>query len=110
MKTRSLSVLLANTMFSPTILAYFWTTVDFVIPGLVLYAIFSIVAYRMGLFGSLSEWPRVSKTALFLGPLLIVVGVYFSTQRTSYWMILPGLLYTILVVLGGLALRGRVLD
>src|SRR5712675_480175 len=43
MKTRSLSVLVANTMFSPTILAYFWITVDFVIPGLVLYAIFSIV-------------------------------------------------------------------
>lgn len=108
--SKDLSVQMANVVFGPTLLAYFWIMVKYLFSGLILYGAFLIVGYKMGLFEEFGEWPRSSKAGLYGGPVLIAIGIYCSTQRTSYWMIGPGLLYMLLIIVGALALRGKVIN
>jgi hypothetical protein len=64
-------------------------------------------AYTMGLFKRFVEWREISRVTLLAGPLLIGVGLYFSTQPSSsiYWMLVPVWIYIGLVMVGGFALR-----
>jgi hypothetical protein len=105
-RSRRLSVLVSNTVFNPALIAYFWIVVKFVWLGLALFTAFAIVAYKLGLFAKVREWPVVSRTALILGPILIATGIFFSTQRTNYWMIVPGVFYGAFAMVGGFSLRG----
>jgi len=106
MKTNtSLSRSVANIVFTPTIIAYGWIVVKYVVAGLILYGVFAFGAYKLQLFQNLGNWPTLSKAALFLGPFLIGLGLYYSTQPPSYVVIVPGAVYGLLSVLAGLALR-----
>ena len=106
-KNKYLSELVANVVFSPTLAAYICVAVKYVITGSILYMIFAAAAYRMRIFKSLRSWPNSSKAALFSSPLLIGVGIYWSTQTASYWMMLPAVIYLLLSIAGGLALVGK---
>jgi hypothetical protein len=106
-KAKNLSKSVANVVFSPTLAAYFCVAVKYVITGVILYMIFSAAAYRMQIFKCLRSWPNSSKAALFSSPLLISVGIYWSTQTASYWMMIPAVIYMMLSIAGGLALVGK---
>ena len=109
MKEKDLATSMANVVFTPTLLAYGWIMVGYVASGLVVYLLFLIAAYKMGLFRDVLAWPTVSKAALFWSPVHIAIALYCSTQKTSYQMLLPELAYLILVIAGGLALRGKII-
>jgi hypothetical protein len=95
----------AKVVFVPTTLAYGWLVVGYVRSGLVLFSVFMVGAHLMGLFRRITEWPVISKIALACGPTLIVLGCYFSTLKTAYAMLIPGAIYCVLSIAGGLALR-----
>ena len=98
---------MANVVFGPTMLAYIWIAARYIVAGLILYALFLVAAYQMQLFEHVKSWPTTSKAAVFSGPLLIGVGLYYSMQPASYWMIVPVGIYGILSIIGGLALVGK---
>ncbi len=104
MRTASLASNVSSVVFSPTIMAYGLIVVGYVLWGIGLYLIFLGAAYKMHLFQRLRDWPISSRTALFLGVLLIGLGLYSSTQPVGYWMTIPALVYTVLSIVGGLAL------
>jgi hypothetical protein len=97
----------ANVVFVPTALAYGWSFLGYVYAGVSLYLIFMFLAYKMELFEHLREWPRISRVALYCGPILLVLGCYFSAKQTSYLMLIPTAIYAALSILGGLALVGK---
>ena len=104
MKPASLSSNVSSVVFAPTIGAYGLMVVGYVLSGIGTYLFSLAAAYKMRLFARLSEWPLTSRTALFLGVVLIGLGLYCSTQPTAYWMIIPGLVYMMLGMAGGIAL------
>jgi cytochrome b subunit of formate dehydrogenase len=106
-KDGNISGLVAQIVFGPTLLAYGWIFLGYVTAGLTVYIIFSFGAYWVHLFDDIKDWPRVSRVALGCGPPLICVGLYFSTQKLSYWMLIPGGIYMLLSILGGVALMGK---
>ena len=101
---------MAQIVFGPTLLAYAWVMVRFVFAGLALYVICIAVGYKMGLFRALQAWPATSKLALFWSPAHIAIAIYWSTQTPSYLMLVPELAYMLLTIVGGLALRGRMVE
>ena len=96
----------ANLVYTPTLLAYGWIIVHYVVAGIGLYFIALVVAYKTGVFDNYARWPMVSKVALYTGVPYMVLGVYFSTQPTTYSMLIPAGLNVLLSIVGGLALRG----
>jgi hypothetical protein len=94
----------ANLVYTPTLLAYAWIVVHYVWAGFCLYLIALVVAYLSGAFGAFRRWPRISKVALYVGVPFIILGLYFSLRPTSYWMLLPLALQALLSIVGGLAL------
>jgi hypothetical protein len=77
----------------PTGLAYAWIFLGFVTAGILLYTFFMAAAFKIKLFRGLQQWSAISKLALFSGPPLIALGLYFSTIRTEYYMLIPLAVY-----------------
>jgi hypothetical protein len=93
MQQRTESKLVANVVYIPTGLAYVWIYLGFVTAGALLYIFFMAAAVKIKLFGGLQQWPAISKLALFSGPPLIALGLYFSTIQTRYYMVIPLVVY-----------------
>jgi hypothetical protein len=106
-RPKNLSKSVANVIFSPTLLAYGWISLKYVIAGLILYFVSMIFAYKMWLFENVKSWPKVSLAALYCGPPLLGLGVYFSTQPFGYSMLIPLGIYLVLSIFGGFALVGK---
>lgn len=106
-RSKNLSKSVANVVYSPTLLAFIWISVRYVVAGLVLYCVFMIFAYKMSLFEDVRKWPKISRMTLYCGPPLLGVGLYYSTQSFGYWMIIPLVIYGGLSIAGGLALMGK---
>lgn len=98
---------MAKIVFGPTIVAYGWIILGYVVAGLVLYAVFVFAAYRLGLFQRISDWPWIAKFALASGLLLMGVGCFVSVLPSTYSMLIPAAVYVILTIFGGLALRAK---
>jgi hypothetical protein len=77
----------------PTGLAYAWIFLGFVTAGILLYTFFMAAAFKIKLFRELQQWSAISKLALFSGPPLIALGLYFSTIQTEYYMLIPLAVY-----------------
>ena len=99
-----------NLMFTPTTLAYALSALDHVFGGVGLYALLWLVSLRLGLFESLRAWPLLPKLVLFAGPLYLATGFILASEGARYWVLAPAMVYTILSVGGGLALRRANLD
>lgn len=84
---------LAYVVDIPTGLAYAWIFLGFVTAGMLLYIFFMAAAVKMKLFRGLQQWPAISKLALFSGPPLIALGLYFSTIQTRSSMLIPLVVY-----------------
>ena len=95
----------SQVVFGMTALAYIWLMAGYLRSGLILFSLSMIIAFRMGLFRRIPEWPVISKITLACAAPLIGFGCYFSTQRTEYIAWIPGLIYCALSIPGGLALR-----
>lgn len=99
----------AQLLYSPILLAELWVGVNYVAAGFILYAAALFLTHKFGLFAQFKNWPKVSKAALYASPLLLVVGLYFSTLPPTYWVIAPLVTHALLCMAGGLAL-GKSLD
>jgi hypothetical protein len=95
--------LVAYVVDIPTGLAYVWILLGFVTAGLLLYVGFMAAAFRIALFRRFKEWPKISKIALFSGPLLLALGLYFSTIQISYSMLIPLVVYYSITTFGSRA-------
>jgi len=91
----------------PTGLAYGWIVVGFVTAGLLLYAFFMAAAIKIKLFSGLQRWPAISKLALFSGPPLIALGLYFSSLQTGYYMLIPLVVYFSITTFGLRAIASK---
>ena len=98
----------SKVVYSPTLLAYAWIIVDYRLAGFALYVVVMALGYKMQLFEHVRQWPISSKTALAAGPVLLIMGAGFSLMRTAYWMLLPGFAYMVLIIVGGVALKGKI--
>jgi hypothetical protein len=107
---KRLSGAVSKVVYSPTLLAYGWIIVHYQFAGFALYGIVMGLAYKMRLFEHARQWPISSQTALAVGPVLLAMGAGFSLMRVGYWMLIPGLAYMVLIIIGGLALKGKVFD
>ena len=92
-------------IFVPAAVAYSLLIVGYLRLGLLLVSIFWLGAYAIGLFKRFAEWPIVSKITLACSPPLIGLGCYFSTQKITYAMVIPGLVYLVLAIAGGVTVR-----
>lgn len=99
------SHVVSTAVFVPTALAYAWMSIGYPRSGLALFLVFMVWSYLVGVFKRVSEWPLISKITLACGPPLIALGGYFGTEKTTYAMMMPGLLYCVLSIAGGLALQ-----
>jgi hypothetical protein len=106
-KTENLSKAVANVIFGPTILAYGWVSLRYVAAGLAFYAVFMFGAYEIRLFEDVRKWPIISQVTLGGGPLLLCVGLYFSTQPYAYTILIPAAIYLVISIAGGIALMGK---
>lgn len=70
-----------------------------------IYVFFLAAGYMVGYLDRLRDWPAISRIALLLGPVLIGMGLYFSTQPPTYWILVPPAVYLGLSMAGGVALR-----
>jgi hypothetical protein len=104
-KIDDLPSVVANLVYTPTLLAYAWMVVHYVWAGLCLYLFALVVAYLSGAFRDFRSWPRISRVALYAGVPFTILGLYFSSQPTSYWMLLPLALQSLLSIVAGLALH-----
>lgn len=68
-------------VFAPTAIAYICLVVGYLRTGLALYLTFVLVAYMVGWFKRITEWPLISKIILACGPPLLGLGYIFSTQN-----------------------------
>jgi hypothetical protein len=101
---RTEAKLVANVVYIPTGLAYVWIYLGFVTAGMLLYTFFMVAAFKIELFRGLQQWPAISKLALFSGPPLIALGLYFSTMQTRYYMVIPLVVYFSISTFGGRAI------
>ena len=98
---------LATIVDIPTGLAYCWIVVGFVTAGMLLYAFFMAAAIKIKLFSGLQQWPAISKLALFIGPPLIALGLYFSSLQTGYYMLIPVVVYFSITTFGWRAIDSK---
>lgn len=108
-KATFLSDSVSSVIFVPSISAYTFLVVGYVRFGLVLYLFMMAGAYRMGLFERLGRWPMVAKVVLACSPMLVALGCYFASIKTTYSMIIPGVAYAIASIIGSFSLR-RIAD
>ena len=106
-KPKNLSLTVSNVVFGPTMLAYLWISLKHAVAGLTLYVVFLFFAYKMWLFENVKRWPKSSLITLYSGPLLLAIGLYFSTQPYGYAILIPLGVYAALSIAGGLALVGK---
>lgn len=104
-KPKNLAEEIPSLVYTPTLIAYVWIVVHWVIAGVSLYLIALFVTYKSGAFDRLSQWPTVSKIVLYAGAPFIFLGLYFSTQPTRHSMIIPLFVQGLLSVVAWLALR-----
>jgi hypothetical protein len=104
-KISDLASTVANLVYTPTLLAYGWIVVHYVVSGVSLYLIALVVAYKTGAFEKFERWPMISKIVLYAGGPLIGLALYFSTMPTSYLMLIPFGIHVLLSVVAGLSLR-----
>jgi hypothetical protein len=91
-------------LYCPILLSELWVAVDYVAAGIVLYVVALLLTDRFGLFAQFKKWPQVSKAAVYVSPVLIIVGLYFSTRPPTYWVIAPLVTHALICMVGGLAL------
>jgi hypothetical protein len=103
MQQRPNAKLLAYVIDIPTGLAYAWIFLGFVTAGMLLYALFMAAPVKIKLFRGLRQWPAISRLALMSGPLLVALGLYFSTIQTSYYMVIPLIVYFSISIVSGRA-------
>jgi hypothetical protein len=96
-----------NAVFVPAAIAYCWTMLGFVAAGLILYLAFMAGAFKAGLFKNVGGWPRVSQVTLVAGPFMVALGCFFSFLPTSYYMLLPTGMYSLLGIWGWRALAAK---
>jgi hypothetical protein len=89
MQQRADAKLVGYVIHIPTGIAYAWIFLGFVTAGMLLYAFFMAAAFKINLLRGLQQWSAISKLALFSGPPLIALGLFFSTIQTSYYMLIP---------------------
>lgn len=104
-KSTGISEAVTKAVFLPTALEYVFLVVGYPRTGLALYAAFLLAAYLVGAFRRVFEWPLIAKITLACGPPLMGLGYYFSMQDTTYAMYAPGVIYLVLSLAGGVALR-----
>jgi hypothetical protein len=97
--------MVSNIVYTPTGIAYGWIVVHFVVAGVVLYLLGLFVSYRTGAFERFGSWPTSSKVAFYMGVPYIALALYFSTRTTTYSMAIPAIIYALVCIVGGLALR-----
>ncbi|HEY2782377.1 MAG TPA: hypothetical protein VGI90_16465 [Steroidobacteraceae bacterium] len=105
MKPKRLALEIPTLIYTPTLAAYVWIVVGWVVAGVALYLIAVFVTYKSGAFERLSQWPMLPKLVLYEGALFILFALILSTQPTQYWMIIPLGLQCVLNVIGWLSLR-----
>jgi hypothetical protein len=89
----------------PTAAAYFLVASGFCRGGLSLYAAFMFGSYLAGFFRRFAEWPLLSKITLGCGPPVIGLGYLIWTENFANAMLLPGLIYIALGLVGGHLLK-----
>lgn len=94
-----------SAVFGSAGFAFIWLSAGYIRTGLLLYLASVAIAYRIGLFRRLREWPLSSKVTLACGPPLVALGWFFSTVQITYTMLIPILLYAALSMIGGMQLR-----
>ena len=99
----------AQLLYGPILLSELWAAVNYVAGAFILYAAALFLTEKLGLFAQFKNWPKVSKAALHVSPLLLLVGLYLSTRPPTYWVIAPLIANALLCMAGGLAL-GKKLD
>jgi hypothetical protein len=92
-------------VFLPTAIAYICLVVGYLRTGLAFYLTFVIGAYFVGWFKRIGEWPLISKIILACGPPLLALGHFFSTQNFRSGMLAPGIIYYVVSLVGGFALK-----
>src|ERR1700722_15250186 len=100
MQQRTDAKLVDYVIHLPIGLAYVWIFLGFVTAGLLLDIFFMAGAFKIKLFRELQQGPAISKLALFSGPPLIALGLYFSTIQTSYYMLIPLVVYYAITTFG----------
>lgn len=106
MSKRRISDAVSQGVFAPTAVAYFCMVFGYVRTGLVLYSAFIVVAYLVGWFRRITEWPIISIITLACGPPLLALGHFFSTRNTlTDHPLAPGFMYLVLSLVGGFALQ-----
>lgn len=97
---------ISGLVYTPTLIAYVWMGLHLAIAGACLYLIALFVTYKSGAFNKLSQWPTLAKWVLYSGALLVLLGLYFSTRPTAYFMMIPLVIQAAFSIVGWLALRG----
>jgi hypothetical protein len=98
---------LERSVFYPTCIAYFLVVVGYLGTGLAVYLAFVIIAYWLGWFRRITEWPLVLKIILACGPPLLGLGYLLSRQNFTVSMLLPGIIYYVVGAVGALTLLKR---
>src|SRR6185437_5962527 len=102
---RRISDAVTQAVFLPTAVAYFCLVIGYLLTGLALYSGFIVVAYLVGWFKRVREWPLISKITLACGPPLLWLGYLFSRGNIADPTFAPGFMYLVLSLVGGFALR-----
>jgi len=102
---KKLAIEIPTLLYTPTLIAYVWFVVHWVIAGAALYLIALFVTYKSGAFDRFSQWPVFPKIVLYEGAPFILFGLFLSTQPTQHWMIIPLCVQGLLSVVAWLSLR-----
>jgi hypothetical protein len=98
--------LVADVLYTPTLLAYAFIVLHWDWWGVGVYALSLFVAYRTGAFEKYGRWPTIAKFVLYLGLGQILLAVWFSTLTVAYWMIIPFVIQALLGIIAYFMLRG----
>jgi hypothetical protein len=104
-KPKKLAIEIPSLVYTPTLFAYVWIVVHWVIAGVALYLIAVFVTHKTGGFERMSQWPVLPKIVLYEGALFILLGLLFSFQPTKHWMIIPLGVQGVLRIIAWLSLR-----
>lgn len=94
-----------QSVFYPTAIAYFLVVLGYLRTGLAVYLTFLIVAYFVGWFKRITQWPLFTKLVLACGPFLLGLGYILSTQNFTGGMLAPGIIYYVVSLVGVAALK-----
>lgn len=91
----------------PTILWYGFIITKARSLGLLCYVGFMVLGLARGGFQHFDEWPKSARLAMYLGPVLLMLGLYLSTLSLGYFMAIPGAAYAILTIVAGVQARRK---